>query len=296
MARHGCDPAFRLLGSGYSAQKFPRARIWLWPNLLSLDAPAVAVMWQLLFAECFRVKMNRAATVLLPLTVWLIYAADRWLDAVNGRCETRRHRFYHAHWRALLPVWVCALAFAGWLSCAQLPPELFHAGLLLSAAVGVYLIAVHAAPERIRTLLPKEATVGVLFAAGTSIGTWEKIRTVADVGTVVVFSALCWINCMAIERWEQRDAWAEIEMPERGKGWIAERQFPIAVASFCAGLLALIVFAGHRPLLGAAEAASAGGLILLDRTSARFSRDALRVLADVALMSPVLILPIARLG
>ncbi len=60
------------------------ARFWLWPNLLSLDAPVVAVLWQILFARCFQVPVDALAALLLLLTVWLIYAADRTLDAWRG--------------------------------------------------------------------------------------------------------------------------------------------------------------------------------------------------------------------
>ncbi len=63
-------------------------RLWLWPNLLSLDAPIVAVLWQILFARCFQVPVDALAALLLLLTVWLIYAADRTLDAWKGDCHS----------------------------------------------------------------------------------------------------------------------------------------------------------------------------------------------------------------
>src|ERR1035437_3449758 len=77
---------------------------WLWPNLLSLDAPVVAVLWQILFARCFQVPPDALAAILLLLTVWLIYAADRTLDAWKGECHSPRHEFYRRRWRDLLPV------------------------------------------------------------------------------------------------------------------------------------------------------------------------------------------------
>ena len=65
------------------------ARIWLWPNLLSLDAPLVAVVWQVMFARCFQVPVDTVAAALLLLTVWLVYSADRTLDAWK---RVRRNR------------------------------------------------------------------------------------------------------------------------------------------------------------------------------------------------------------
>jgi hypothetical protein len=48
-----------------------------------------------------------------------------------------------------------------------------------------------------------------------------------------------------------------------------------------------------RPILGGAIAASALCFVLLDCARRRFSPDALRVLADVALLTPLFLLPVA---
>ena len=85
-------------------------RVWLWPNLLSLDAPIVALLWQILFARCFHARVGFLPSLLLVLAVWLIYAADRTLDAWSGSAAQPRHEFYRRHWRALLPFWILALA------------------------------------------------------------------------------------------------------------------------------------------------------------------------------------------
>lgn len=53
---------------------------WLLPNLLSLDAPLVAVCWQALLAADTGLALRPAAQVALGLTVWLIYIVDRLLD------------------------------------------------------------------------------------------------------------------------------------------------------------------------------------------------------------------------
>src|ERR1700686_3826665 len=109
-------------------------RFWLWPNLLSLDAPVVAVLWQILFARCFQVPVDALAALLLLATVWLIYAADRTLDAWRGDCHSPRHEFYQHHWRGLLPVWIAVLGFTALLAAERLPPGLFLHGLILLAA------------------------------------------------------------------------------------------------------------------------------------------------------------------
>jgi hypothetical protein len=61
------------------------------------------------------------------------------------------------------------------------------------------------------------------------------------------------------------------------------------------GLAALSLLLEQRPILAGAEAASAFAFVLLDRRRASLSVDALRVLADVALLSPIFFLPLAGL-
>src|SRR5579864_3623593 len=101
------------------------SRPWLWPNLLSLDAPIVALLWQILFTRCFRAPLNPVASALLAFAVWLIYVADRTLDVQGAACEplTSRHLFYRLHWRALAPLWIAVLAVSGWLALTHLSED-----------------------------------------------------------------------------------------------------------------------------------------------------------------------------
>lgn len=251
-------------------------RLWLWPNLLSLDAPLVAVLWQVLFVRCLRARpdagMGVLPSVLLVAVVWLIYAADRALDAWRGAGDRPRHEFYRRHWRAVLPVWMAVFLITGGLAWTALPPQVLARGVWLLAAVVLYLAAVHTLPMP----LPKEAMVAVLFALGATLAAWTHVRTAADVLTVVFFSCLCWMNCAAIEHWESGS-----------RGW------SVGALAAGVGLAALLCLHQQRPILGAAETASALAFVLLDRSRMRLSADALRVLADVALLSPIVFLPLA---
>jgi hypothetical protein len=255
-----------------------RRPLWLWPNLLSLDAPLVALVWQLLFARCFQAEWRALEAVLLALTVWLIYAGDRMLDSLGSKAadsRVPRHEFYRLHWRAVLPLWIAILALAAWLALTRLDPYLLRRGLLLLSAVAAYLAMVHAAPVRFRRLWPKEAAVAILFALGASLDAWTRVRSAEDALTIALFSGLCWINCRAIDAWEHRSVW------------------PTARLAACIAVAAAVTLAAHRPILASAEAASALAFIFLDRSRLRLSSDALRVLADVALLSPLPLLPLA---
>jgi hypothetical protein len=247
--------------------------MWLWPNLLSLDAPVVAVLWQILFARCFQVPVNGLAALLLLFTVWLIYAADRTLDAWRGNGHSPRHEFYRRHWRELLPGWMMILVLTAWLALEQLPPGLFLHGLILLVTVGIYFALVHSSVLRMH----KEAAAGVLFALGASLVAWGNVKTTADVMTILLFSGLCWMNCIAIQKWEGE-----------------QLDWSPSIAAIVVACAAVTLVYAHRPMLGGAELASAFGFLLLDRVRRRLSADAVRVLADVALLSPVLFLPLVR--
>lgn len=248
-------------------------QLWLWPNLLSLDAPLVALLWQILFARCFHARVEPLPSVLLVLAVWLIYAADRTLDSWSGSGLRPRHEFYRRHWKALLPLWIAALGAGVALAWTRLTPELFYSGAALGAGVVLYFALLHLGIFQ----KTKEAAVAVLFALGATLSAWPNVRTLADVEAIALFSCLCWINCVAIEHWESESEW------------------PVAEVAGAIAVVATVLLSSQRPVIGGAVAASAVCFVLLDCAHRRFSKDALRVLADVALLSPLFLLPIAGL-
>ena len=250
------------------------SRLWLWPNLLSLDAPVVALLWQVLFVRCFHARLGTVPSVLLGLAVWLIYAGDRMLDAWRGSDHQPRHEFYRRYWRAVLPVWATTLAIAGWMAWTQLSPELFLRGTLLASCAVLYLAAVQLVPEHWKAAGRKEAAVAVLFGLGASLAAWPEVETVYDIGSILLFSCLCWANCAAIEDWEH------------GR----EARTQVMVAAAIVAVTAAILLREYRPVLGSAETAGALGLVALDRFRGRLSPSALRVLADAVLLTPILFL------
>ena len=258
------------------------SRPWLWPNLLSLDAPLVALLWQVLFVRCFHGSLGLLPAALLAVAVWIIYVADRTLDAwrgAPGTAEQPRHEFYRRHWRVVLPIWVGALGTGAWLAWSRLPGPLFAEGVAVASATALYLAAVHLTPGLLRRANSKESAVAVLFGLGASLAAWPGVQTPGDVLAILLFSCLCWMNCAAIEDWEH------------GR----ELRPSIVAAAGLVALTAACVLHDHRPILGAAETAGALGLVVLDRLQRRYSAQALRVLADVVLLTPILFLPLAGL-
>ena len=86
------------------------------------------------------------------------------------------------------------------------------------------------------------------------------------------------MNCAAIEDWEHGH----------------ELRPSVIAAAGLVALAAACLLKDHRPILGGAETAGALGLVLLDRLRGRYSPQALRVLADVVLLTPIVFLPVVR--
>jgi hypothetical protein len=270
--------------------------LWLWPNLLSLDAPLVAVAWELLFARCSGVRVRPATTLSLALAVWLIYVADRLLDALRepgAEGLAARHRFYRAHWRVFVPVLAAVSPLAAWLAWTRLDPATFRCGAGLLGAVAVYFAVVHWLPSGRRRWFPKELAVAALFAAGCLLPAWQG----RPLGLAVIFSwtlfvPACWINSAAIEQAEwERLRERRSDPPHPWSAALGRHQVAAATGlalAACALVPLLAASAARRAL--PAVALSALGLAALGARQDRLSVDAVRVLADLALLSPALLL------
>jgi hypothetical protein len=93
---------------------------------------------------------------------------------------------------------------------------------------------------------------------------------------------LCWLNCIGIERWENH---ASHILPRF-------RAFA-AIAAGLGAIGTLLAHEAHLPMemLYLSASVSAVLLYLLDRFQDRFLLLTIRVAADLALMTPVLVFP-----
>ena len=243
---------------------------WLWPNLLSLDAPAVAVVWQLFLAAEANVAVPAAAAVVLGLVVWGVYLTDRAFDAARGCAGSDRHRFAAQFPTTQAAIGGAAVLVAGAIAFAALPREYLEAGSAVAAGTAAYLAAVHAGR---RALGPgaKELSVGVVFAVGSAIPLVAgRVPVEVWLPAVVAFAGLCWLNCALIALWEEPAA------------------VPPLWAVVAAGITILAAAAAPwNVAIAVALGAAALGAIHVGRSAV--SVRAARVLADVALLSPLLV-------
>jgi hypothetical protein len=260
-----------------------RTPVWLWPNLLSLDAPVIAALWQAAFASDVGVKLTLASRTALPLAVWLIYLVDRLLDTANGipAKPTARHAFYCAQRDGC---YVLTL-LVGLLLCVSvwfLPLPVVENGMMVAGTVALYLLTVHIRRGKWRRWLPKEAAVGLIFGIGTTLApfTWAS-NSGRLVFPALIFGVLCWTNSAAIEIWEGGRV-------DCVSAWVVQHMKTVAAAT-CVCCLPLLYLHWAQDT-SMALAISALGYWGVADMHLDLDANSLRVAMDVPLLAPLLLL------
>lgn len=270
-------------------------------HLLSLDAPTVAVTWCAAFLSVIGVPLTRSAArwpiVFLSLATWLCYVGDRIQDARSALAGSElraRHHFYGNWWRGhrsslLALVCVAALVCATTGLLALPAPLLVYYGALTLASL-LYFAWVHSGREQSARALAKEAAVAIIFALGCILPAWSSASStlryqLAPAG--MLFAMLCWLNCVAIERWEGRGIVGAHAHPSTH--WAARHLNALLIAcALAAAALAIWRYTVGRPTALAPYLACAFVLLAaLERWRLRLSVDSLRIFADVALLTPL---------
>ncbi len=275
---------------------------WLWWNILSIDAPMVAVAWAAVFARGSGGSLRAVDAVVLFLGVWVIYVSDRLLDswtAADRSSLRERHVFCGRHGVALISLLAAASGGIFWLTTECLPAVERNAGVGLGLLLVLYLAGIHAFRDRFSWTLPKEIFVGMVFAAGVTLPIWSRGGALRWQECVLwaFFALLCCLNCLAIEDWEDHGRRVAIrggavrKTGHRYTAWTESRNGTRITA--LAAALAVLTLVGY---LAAARgslryewmAIGLGALLLLAMNLFRrkFSAAALRVLADVAVLLP----------
>jgi hypothetical protein len=286
-------------GGSLTQRALPKAKydapaaLRLW-HLASLDAPTVAVIWALAFAWAVGVRLPAWVPVLIALVVWVVYVADRLLDARRAMQRGRvdglrdRHRFHWRHRRILEPLAMIAVAAAGCIVIALVPAASRGGDSVVGAAALAYFTRVHSGDRLVRCIsrfrppiLNKEFLVGVLFAAGCALPAWNRIglRAWPLAVPVAYFAALAWLNCHAIDRWEAQASGTSIARAA-------------ALLGAAGATIAIFVSTDEPRISGLLFAGAAAALLLacLDRMRGRLTPLSLRAIADLVLLTPIALL------
>ena len=269
--------------TAHQAKTGTRSPLALW-HLLSLDAPAVAAVWTMYAAHAFGVLLPWSAPAALALAVWMLYVADRMADAAGETELQERHRFHHRHRHALggavagaLPVLILFLVL--------LPHGLRTAWMLLALPLAAYVAAVHA----LRLRVPKELLVSIFFATTCFTPLLLVTHHAETCMAMLLFGALCWLNCAALARWEG----APRSTMDGCTAWAAMH---LGAACFTlAATAGVMLFVSHARATALPVLGSSMALLLLERARTRMQPVHLRAMADAALLTPLLTLPLLHM-
>ncbi|MCF7688617.1 MAG: hypothetical protein K9M98_00975 [Cephaloticoccus sp.] len=267
---------------------------WQWVTVLSLDAPAVAVSWQWLFAHTTGANLHWFHHLILGSAVWLAYSADRWIEGwllPPEQIQTQRHLFYQRRRWLTFTVWLIVLCGSLVLALAHLSSMEFRAGLVLLIPVLLYLLS-HQLVHRHHPLrVPKELCVALLFVAGISLFSFVQvpIQPQQEGVLLVLFGLLCFADCALISVWEN-----EVDR-HHGQTSLA-LQYPgghglVRLLPWLVAAIALVLaWRETDPLRTASLCAAASGCMLgvIDLAHQHCGRQLSRVLADMVLLTPLL--------
>jgi hypothetical protein len=273
----------------------------LW-HLLSLDAPTIAALWTWFIASANHVPLPLSSTLAMAIAVWMLYAADRLMDArlldvdpTHYEGLEARHYFHHRHRFAFL-TGILLASIALELLLPHLKAEAIRLYVVLGGLVSGYFIFIHAtrstaAQQKVAHRLPKEIAVGLFFAAATFIPTVARRPDLRLplLPVALLFATLCCLNCLYIYAWEHADF--HTSNPPHLITQLALRNLPSLTVLLALSGAAVTLFDHRGPWpVPYAIALSAALLLLLHNHRLAITPVTLRAAADLALTTPLLLL------
>jgi hypothetical protein len=287
-----------------SQTKYSPLALW---HLLSLDAPTVAALWTWFIARTIHLRLPVASTLAMAVAVWMLYASDRLMDArlldaqpIHHDTLEVRHRFHHRHRTAFLTGILIASGGLGFL-LPRLEPSSIHLYLILGGLVFGYFILIHVtssaeAQQKFAHRMPKEIAVGIFFAAATFIPTVARQPQLrlALLPPALLFATLCSLNCLFIYAWEHPTS--NTLHPAHATTRVALNHLPLIATTIALAGVALALLDHHTLWpIPVATAIAAILLLALHRRHRHIQPTTLRAAADLALLTPTLLLPFLHL-
>lgn len=299
------------------APVYPRYSVLALWHLLSLDAPSVAALWVIFAGDCAGVRLPAVDPLAMFLAVWMLYAADRLLDArplavgIASPELEERHHFHHKRRAIFVPCIALATIPLAFLLHRLATPVLDLYALLTSLLAG-WLLLVHAQPLASggKRRLPKEFAVGLFFPAAVfipSVARAPALRLSLLPGALM-FAGVCTLNCLFLYAWEHPGDRSQAHATTR---WTLQHLVPLATGLLISSVVlstiglqerwpreigaSLFFPMPHPAMLPAACALSTTLLLGLHVMRARLPSLQLRAMADMALLTPLLFFLLMRL-
>lgn len=270
-------------------QKPTRIPWWLYPNILSLDAPLVAVAWLYVFAKVW--SLQYVETLLVPalfLSVWVIYTLDHLMKAktMADSVQDLRLVFFKKYPKVLTSSVIVAILIVLVLSFFFLQGSIVMSAMLPVVGVTLFFfLSVFQEPRR-RISYTKTIVAGCTFAMGCVVGliglsARDMLSTMIS-PEMVCFATLCVISVIMVDAWTTLSVSSEATEQEVVEEW-----------SLTLPLVALALFAilykfkdghsGTRPFFDVIVVC-AGLLYVINRMHRHLSSHFLRVASHLVML------------
>ncbi|NDV63434.1 hypothetical protein G0Q06_13295 [Puniceicoccales bacterium CK1056] len=173
----------------------------------SLDAVLVAGAWGIAVGRTAARDIDLWSILVLILSTWLTYVADRLWDVRPGRPvpQTDRHMYYKCHYKEFFLLWGTLFVGSLVLSWLVLPFWKWAGGLVLVAGIVGYLAVLSCTWKDSTRFFLKRIAVPVIFMAGVG---WmsEGWRTPEGLAALFVLLCCAFANLFLISYQESRDS------------------------------------------------------------------------------------------
>ena len=269
-------------------------RWWFLPCWLGLDAPLVALTWTWAISQAAQSMLRTRATSMLFLVVWSIYLLDRLIDV--ARCKDWEHATGRLRFGRCFPqlFWAClGVCIAGMIAMLGLGlrSEVVWRGTIVFLGVCLHFLVFVVPVFLRRKLFGKELGVGLFFAFGAYAclgGTMGSLPLFGSLALVVTF------NCLVIA---SRDADSDrANDPGGASHWWRSMHRDLLWIGTAFTIAAIIAAAlAEQTAFYLALAAAFAALTVLHLRSRCLSGDAVRSLADFALLIPLPVIGLTQL-
>ena len=257
-----------------------RYPIWSYLNICAIDAPLISIAWYLYFAEySFNTSLNVQNCLILGISVWLGYMADRLFDVrlkEGSRLISLRHQFCKENELKLWTLWVIILIAITIFSLNKLNNDKLFVGLNIMLFILIYNCLNQCFS---RKRFPKEICVAVLF----SYGTLFLIEKPLNLDDFLHFTIICFLNCIILTH---KDRQVDDQMGFRSWSYPLSHQ-SISIIIVLLGMYFLIISQN----IGNSFFIICAACLLLHRLSKYLNEEKFRV----ALESSYTIIPLSEL-
>ncbi|UII22028.1 hypothetical protein [Fulvivirga ligni] len=162
-------------------------RLYKYFNILSLDVALGATICSWFVAWFLKVELPLPVSLILGLTVWLIYSFDHLLDArqVQKPASSERHRFHQRYFKSISYISVIVLMIIAALIFI-LPIKTVVWGASIGALVLAYFILLHFIKVQFR--YQKEMLIAFLYAAGIMVGPLSIYEEIFNWNILIIYT------------------------------------------------------------------------------------------------------------